>query len=306
MENIKLFLQAVIILFAAPILPGIINRVKAFFGGRQGRNIFQLYFDIYKLFNKGIVYSNTTTLIFRIAAPAMAALSCIAALIMPFGGQSGLLSFSGDFILIVYLLALSRFLLIISAMDTGSPFEGMGASREAQFAVFAEPVFFMSILTLSKITGESSVHGIFSKLSPVLWVENAPVLFLIVLSLFIVMLCETSRVPFDDPDTHLELTMIHEVMVLDNSGPDLGLIFYASAIKLWILGSFVSAIIMPRHSEIFWLDSLIYISGLAIVAISAGVVESVMARVRLLRVPQFLLAAFSVAIMAFVFQSLKG
>ncbi|MEW5951512.1 MAG: hydrogenase [Elusimicrobia bacterium] len=306
MENIKIFFQILVIFSLAPILPGIINRVKAKFAGRQGRSIFQLYFDLYKLINRGMVYPKVSGIIFKMAAPSVLAFTAASAVIMPFGGQSGLLSFSGDFLLIAYFLAFSRFLLILSAMDTSSAFEGMGASREAQFAVFAEPVFFMSMLTLSRITGETSVYGIFSKLSPDLWIQNAPVLSLITGSLFILLLCESSRVPFDDPDTHLELTMIHEVMILDNSGTDLAFMLYASYLKFWIYASFVSAIILPRHSDFFFSDSFIYMSGLFFTSVAAGVTESIMARVRLLRVPQFLLAAFSISVMAFVFQAVKG
>ncbi|GAB4029843.1 MAG: NADH-quinone oxidoreductase subunit H [Elusimicrobiota bacterium] len=305
MENLNLFFRVLLIIFTAPLLPGVINGIKAIFAGRQGRNVFQLYFDLYKMLNRGVVYPASVSSIFRLAPPAILAFTVVAAIIMPFGGNSGFLSFSGDFILLVYLLAAARFILILSAMDTGSAFEGMGASREAQFSVFSEPVLFMALITLSKITGETSMHGIFSKLTFELWAQNAPVLSLVTVSFFVLLLCEASRVPFDDPDTHLELTMVHEVMVLDNSGPDLAFIIYASSLKFWIYASFISAIILPRHAGFQIADFLFYFAGLLFASVMAGITESVMARVRLLRVPQFLLAAFSISVMAFVFQVVK-
>ncbi len=306
MENLRILFQILAMLALSPLLFGIINKVKAVFAGRQGRSVFKLYYDIYKLLNRGAVYSNSVTALFKIAPVAILSLTITAALIVPFGGQKGVISFPGDFIFFSYILAMSRFVLILSAMDTASSFEGMGASREAQFAVFSEPVFFMAMITLSKITGQISIYGIFSRLNPSLWVVNAPVLTLLVFSLFILMLCEAARVPFDDPETHLELTMIHEVMILDNSGPDLAYILYASSIKMWIFASFISSIILPRHSDIFWSDCLFYLAGIFLSAVAVAVTESVMARLRLLRVPHFLMAAFSVSVMAFVFQSFKG
>lgn len=304
-DIIKHFLQYAAALLLAPLLTGIINRVKAFFAGRQGQSVFQLYFDLAKLLDKSVVYSLTSTSFFRLMPLVSLAATLTVAAIIPFGAQSGLISFDGDLILAAYLLALSRFFMILAALDTGSAFEGMGASREAQFAVFAEPVFFMSLITLSRITGGVSLSGIFSSLTPGMWLEATPVLALVAVSLFAVLLAENSRVPFDDPNTHLELTMIHEVMVLDNSGPDLAFVLYSASLKFWILGSLVAALVFPRHSGLFLADSALFVAAMALVAAATGVIESVMARFRLLKVPYALFTAFSLSLMALVFQMVK-
>lgn len=295
-------IQYFLALVLAPLLPGIINRVKAFFGGRRGVPVFQLYLDLYKLAHKTPVYSRTTTWLFRAGPIAgLAAMLCALAL-SPFGGRPSFLSFEGDLILLVYLLGLARLAAVLAALDTGSSFEGMGASREIQFSVFAEPALFLALAALARGRG-LSLAGIFSNLTPAAWLTASPVLTLVTASLFIVFLAENSRVPVDDPDTHLELTMIHEVMVLDHSGPDLAFIFYGAALKLWALGALIACVILPRHSGSWLVDSGAFILAMFAIAAVVGVVESVTGRLRLLKVPYLLMTALTFSILALIFQA---
>jgi formate hydrogenlyase subunit 4 len=210
---------------------------------------------------------------------------------MPMGAFNAPISFTGDLILFAYLLALGRFFTTAAALDTGSPFEGMGAAREVTFACLAEPALFFAVLVLAKISNSLSLstmlHG------PLLgaWAVSGPPLLLVLAGLFIVLLAENARIPVDDPNTHLELTMIHEVMVLDHSGPLLGLIEYAAAMKLLVLGALVTRVAIPFESGRFVIDWIAFIAQMIGLAIAIGVVESVMARLRMKQVPNLLIAA---------------
>jgi formate hydrogenlyase subunit 4 len=283
----------------SPLLIGMINRVKAFFAGRRGTPLLQLYRDLAKLFRKGAVYSRTSTWILR-AGPA-AGLACIlaAAALTPFGGCA-LLGFDGDLILFSGLLALMRFSTVLAALDTGSSFEGMGASREMHFSVLAEPALLLGLTALAAGTGCLSLDSIYNRLGMELWLKAAPALVLTVLAFSVVFLTENARIPVDDPNTHLELTMIHEVMVLDHSGPDLAIIQYAAALKLWVLGSLIVGILAPLHSGMMWLDCLVSLGGLILLAVVVGVVESSMARLRLINVPRLLLGAIVFTVLALI------
>jgi len=293
--------QFILIILLSPFLFGVINRTKAFFAGRKGSSLFQLYYDIFKLFQKGAVYSTTTTWIF-VAGPIIS-LSAIltASALIPFAGHPSLVSFDGDLILFIYLLGLARFFTVLAALDTGSSFEGMGASREVQFAVFAEPALFLSLAALARITGTLSISDIFSNLTIHPLAMGEPVIFLVVGALFIIFLTENSRIPVDDPNTHLELTMIHEVMVLDHGGVDLGYIFYGAAIKFWILGTLLTGIFLGAHSKGWAWDYVMFIFGMMILAVIVGVVESVLARLRLIKVPHFLIVSLALAVLALAF-----
>lgn len=284
-----------LVLLAAPALPGIAGRTKAILTGRRGTPVLQLYYDLVRLWRKGAVYSTTSTVIFRLAPAGLVTCVVLAGSLLPLDGRQGLIGFAGDAVLFAYLLAMGRFLIVLAALDTGSSFEGMGASREVWFAAFAEPALFLGLIGLALASRSLSLTGMVGAgLSPA-WVGAAPSLVLIAASLFVVLLAETSRMPFDDPATHLELTMIHEVMVLDHSGPDLALILYASAAKLALLGSLVVGVLVPRSALPGSLSLVVLAAGLASVAVGVGVIESVMARLRLTRVPQVLVAAGALA-----------
>ena len=299
-------------LILSPLLQGIINRTKAFFAGRKGQPLLQTYYDLARLFQKTPVYSQTTSWIFRAGPLAGLASAITALLVLPIGGGAAMFNFTGDMIFLIYLLGVMRFFTVLAALDTGSAFEGMGASREVQFSVLAEPALLLSLLAMGEI-GEIalpagiqenlphlSLSGIYTSLSFSAWMHSGTVLLLAASALLIVLLTENSRIPVDDPTTHLELTMLHEVMVLDHSGPDLAMILYGAAIKLWIFSALLAGVLIPVRSGNFLLDGAATLGGIFLLAIGIGVIESSMARLRLLRIPQLLSGAGVLAILALV------
>lgn len=288
------------VLLLAPALPGLATRTRAFLTGRRGAPVFQLYYDLAKLVRKGTVYSSTTTVIFRLGAVLTTTTVLVAGLLIPLDGRHAMLSFTGDVIAFAALLGLGRFALVLAGMDTGSSFEGMGASREVTISTFAEPALLLCFGVLVVATGELSLGGMLGEPLGAVWTVTAPSLLLTAMALFILTLAETSRVPVDDPATHLELTMIHEVIVLDHSGPDLALILYGSAVKMALFGSLVVGLVLPRATLAPVVSVLLLLAGLLAVAIGVGVVESVMARLRMNRVPQFLVAASALAAFAVI------
>jgi formate hydrogenlyase subunit 4 len=274
-----------------PLFLGVINRTKAIFAGRTGQPLLQPYYDIVKLFRKGSVFSTTTTWIFR-AGPVVGVVTAgLAVLLVPLGHASAPLSFQGDLILLAYLFGLSRFFTASAALDTGSAFEGMGAAREVTFACLAEPALFLGLLVLARLAnGSLELAALLGdSLAPHWRTDGAP-LALVLLSWFIVLLAENCRIPFDDPNTHLELTMIHEVMVLDHSGPAFGMILYGAALKFFVFGALVVRLVLP-FTDAPLLDWPIFLLGLLGLSVAVGVVESTMARLRLTHVPVLLVAA---------------
>ncbi len=292
-------LPIALMLILSPLLAGVINRVKAIIAGRRGQPLLQAYFDLWKLAHKGAAISRTTSFLFA-AGPAIGAGAAVAAaLLMPCGSIPALIAFPGDAILFVYLFGLARFFTILAALDTGSAFEGMGASREAAFSALAEPALLLSLAALARESGSASLSGIFGPSGATLWSASGPALLLAIAALFVVLLAENSRIPVDDPTTHLELTMIHEVMVLDHGGPDFALITWAGSIKLWLFGALIVGIVMPAGSSPA-AALLLQAAGLLCVAVAVGLVESTMARLRLVRVPQLLIAAGALALLSLV------
>ena len=287
-------------LLFAPMIPGIINRTKAFFAGRQGPPVLQLYYDLFKLLRKGIVYSRTTGWVFR-AAPVVTLTASIGVLMLlpATGAAPALISFPGDLILFAYLFGVARFFTVTAALDTGSSFEGMGASREVQFAALAEPAFLIALAALACLSHKISMSGIFSELA-VNSFSNLPVLLLVATTILLVLLTENCRIPVDDPNTHLELTMIHEVMILDNSGPDLAYILYGSALKLWAFGTVLISIVIPFKTGNYFCDSAAFLAGIFLLAVLVGMVESAMARFRLDKVPKMLITAAALSIIALI------
>jgi len=286
-----ILIHCVLIALMPPLLLGVINRTKATFAGRTGAPLLQPYYDIFRLLRKGSVFSRSTTWLFRAGPIVNLAATLAAALLIPLGNHFTPLSFNGDMILFVYLLALGRFFTATAALDTGSSFEGMGAAREVTFSCLAEPVICIALLVLSRLSGSLSLSGMLTYTSTSLWINSGAALLLLVAGLFFVLLSENCRIPFDDPNTHLELTMIHEVMVLDHSGPAFGMILYGAALKLFILGALFMQILLPLRASSPLLDWLIFILSMLLLAVIIGVVESGMARYRLVRLRQMLLAA---------------
>jgi len=278
-------------LIMPPLLLGVIGKTKALVAGRVGPPVLQLYYDLAKLARKGSVFSTTTTWVFRAGPVVGLATALVAMLVVPLGNHGAPIAFAGDLVLFAYLFGLGRFFTVSAALDTGSSFEGMGGAREATFACLAEPALFLGLLVLVRRSASLSLT---TMLGPALrseWAAADASLVLVVVSMVIVLLAENSRIPVDDPNTHLELTMIHEVMVLDHSGPGLGMILYGAALKLFLLGALVVRIAIPFTTGSPWADWGIFAGGMIVLAIVIGVVESVMARLRLLQVPSLLVAA---------------
>ncbi|MHB1037440.1 MAG: respiratory chain complex I subunit 1 family protein [Pirellulales bacterium] len=285
----------------APLVLGIVNRTKAFFAGRRGAPLLQTYYDLAKLLRKGAVYSRTTSWVF-VAGPAIGLASVVTALLLvPLGGVPGLVSFSGDLLLFAYLLGLMRFFTVLAALDTGSAFEGMGASREVFFSALAEPALLVGLAAMAVQAHDLSLSALYAAVNlQAIFTQTGPSLMLVAAAILVVFLTENARIPIDDPNTHLELTMIHEVMVLDHGGPDFAFIQYAAALKLWVLGALVVGIIVPVRSGLWVVDLAAGVAGMGVLAVGVGVVESSMARLRLTRVPQFLIAASVLSILALV------
>ncbi|MGA2445318.1 MAG: NADH-quinone oxidoreductase subunit H [Opitutaceae bacterium] len=297
--NTASFIPPLLALALSPLLPGLINRTKAFFAGRRGPPLLQTYFDLWKLLHKGAVYSRTTTWVFRAGPMVGLAGVLAAALLMPLGGVPALIAFPADFLLFAGLLALARFATVVAALDTGSSFEGMGASREVFFSALAEPALLVALAALARQAGSLSLSTMLGLASGAPAWRVAPALALVVIALVIVLLAENARIPVDDPDTHLELTMIHEVMVLDHGGPDLAFILYGAALKLWLFTALVVGVVLPATGPAWW--SLLLTAGAMLGgAVIVGVIESIMARLRLVIVPQLLVGAGALAATAFL------
>jgi formate hydrogenlyase subunit 4 len=284
--------HVLVVLTLPPLLVGVIAKTKAFFAGRVGPPVLQPYYDLVKLFRKGSVFSTTTTWVFRAGPVVGLVTAVIALLLLPLANPSAPIpSFTGDLILLVYLLGLGRFFTASAALDTGSAFEGMGAAREVTFACLAEPALFLGLLVLARLSGSIQLSNMLGSSVASHWPTAGASLALVLLSWFIVLLAENSRIPFDDPNTHLELTMIHEVMVLDHSGPALGMILYGAALKLFFFSALVVHLAFPLTTGVPWLDWAAFIGGMLLVAVAIGIVESNMARLRMTHVPILLVAA---------------
>jgi formate hydrogenlyase subunit 4 len=299
MTTLASLIHVVLAFLLAPLLLGVINRTKAVFAGRRGQPLLQAYYDLWKLLQKGAVYSGTTTWVFQ-AGPVVGLASIVTALLVtPMGGVPGLLEFPGDFLLFAYVLGLMRFLTIVAALDTGSSFEGMGASREAFYSALAEPALVLGLAAMATQSHSLSLSAMYAVVTPGAMASSAgPTLMLVAAGLLIVFLAENARIPIDDPNTHLELTMIHEVMVLDHGGPDFAMIQYAAALKLWVLGALLVGIVVPIRSPWLMVDLAAGVSGMFALAVVVGMIESTIARLRLVRVPQFLVAASVLSILA--------
>jgi formate hydrogenlyase subunit 4 len=280
-----------LILALPPLLLGVVNKTKASFAGRVGPPLFQLYYDLAKLLRKGTVLSRTTTWVF-LAGPAVGLVTTLlAALVLPLAGHASPIAFDGDFIWFAYILGLGRFFTIAAALDTGSSFEGMGGAREATFSCLAEPALFFGLLVLVRASGSYSLSHMLGPVVAATWSSAGAALAAVLVSWLIVLLAENCRIPFDDPNTHLELTMIHEVMVLDHSGPSLALILYGAAMKFFVFAALVLGVATPFGNLDPWLGWGVFVAAALLLAVAVGIVESVMARLRLTQVPSLLVAA---------------
>ena len=290
-------LSLILILVTALFFSGIIARTKSILAGYKGPGVLQPIHDYIRLFRKGTVYSRTTGPVFRIAPTIYFSAVLFSALLIPFGNSKGLLSFEGDFVVFAYLLAVGKFFMILMALDTGSSFEGMGAGREALFSLLAEPAFFVLTGSFALLTGYTSFYDIYAAFH-----FTGPVSYaLAVLAGFVLMMIvaiENSRMPIDDPKTHLELTMVHEVMILDNSGFDLGLIMSAATLKFAVYGALIANLFM-NHSLPYYILLPVFIIIQVLLAVIIGCIESFGVRFRMNHNAQFVFTLSSVSLLIF-------
>lgn len=290
--------QIILILLTAMLFPGIISRVKARLVGRKGPGLLLPYSQVSRLLRKGSVYSRTTGFLFGFAPLLNLSVILVAILFLPLGGTKGLLSFTGDFVFVAYLFALGRFFMVLAAMDTGSGFEGMGANREALYGMLVEPAFFLIIATLALLTGCTSFYDLFDTFHNAGLINNA-IALLMAYVLIWVSAVENSRLPVDDPKTHLELTMVHEVMILDHSGFDLALIQIANALRFVFFGILITNLMIPSGSP-----ALIFIPAYVVIQIIyaslVGGLETFRARNKIAKNPQWIITLSAIGILIFL------
>ncbi|MGE3062320.1 MAG: respiratory chain complex I subunit 1 family protein [bacterium] len=289
----NIFTTLIMILVMPFLFAGIINRVKSLWAGRKGPSVFQPMLDCIKLFKKREMISETVSFMFSVGPVFYVSSVLTAVLFVPYGFNKSILSFEGDFLFFAYIMTIGNFFMLLSALDTGSSFEGMGASREASFALFIEPSLFIILSSFIYLSGNTSISKMISTLN----FTNSYTIVASLLSIaafFVMILSEGKRVPVDDPNTHLELTMIHEVMVLDHSGPSLALINYATYLKMTIFTALISSVIFMESGVLFALGGFIAVSIVS--AIIVGTIESIMARLKMIYVSQFLLLVFGIAL----------
>ena len=290
-----------IALLLAPVLPGVILKVKALFAGKTGPPLLIRWYTLIKLLRKGSVYSDSTGFVFRLGPVAGCATALLALLFFPFAGLPPLLSFTGDIIVVLYALGLGRFCTVLAALDTASPFEGMGAAREVFFASLAEIGLFVVLILFHRMGGGLSLAGWFAGPQAIsLAGTQGALLLLVVVALFLLLLAENSRVPVDDPATHLELTMIHEVMILDHSGPDLALIEFGAHCRLLFSACLVASLLRPTLAAGPLANGLVFVGLLVLVYAAVGVTESITARLRMPLVPKFILTSFALVFFAII------
>ena len=304
-------LQVLVLVGAAPLLRGVVGRIKARIQNRRGASVFRPYADLRKLFGKEDLVPATASPLFRLCPVILFAATLAAAAFVPALHASALLGNTGDFILLVYLLALARFFLVLGAMDGGSSFGGMGASREALVSTLAEAPLLLGLVAVSIVAHSTSVASIVRWTIARHLFQLSPVHALAFVALALVAIAETGRVPVDNPTTHLELTMIHEAMVLEYSGPSLALIEWANAIKLNLMLALLIALFAPwgiapgASLSALAVAAVAYVLKMALLAISLAVLESGVAKLRMYLVPDFLGVACALSILAVVFTALK-
>lgn len=302
--------QALLLVAIAPLVRGVIARLKARIQNRCGASVWRPYADLVKLFRKENLVPPSASVVFRFAPTIVFAATVVAAAFVPVLNSSALLGAQGDFILFVYLLALSRFFLSLGAMDGGSSFGGMGASREALVSALAEVPLLLGLVAVAILARTATLAGIVQWTVRQDFTQISAVHVLAFAALALVAIAETGRIPVDNPTTHLELTMIHEAMVLEYSGPSLALIEWASAVKLSVLLALLSGVFAPWgiagsvSGAALALGTVAFLSKVFVLALAIAVVESSIAKLRMYLVPDFLGVASALAILAVVFTAL--
>jgi formate hydrogenlyase subunit 4 len=305
-------LQLLLLLVSAPLISGIIGKTKARFQNRRGAGILQPYFDLAKLMRKEVVVSSVASWVFRSTPYLVFASTLVIALLVPTMVVPVPLDWAGDIITVIYLFALGRFFVALVGLDTGSAFGGLGASREMSIASIIEPAMMLAIFTAAVTAGSTNLSVIVGTLSATPASMLNPAHLLAFSGLFIVTMAETGRIPVDNPDTHLELTMIHEAMILEYSGRYLAFIEWSSQMKLAIFLALLSNMFFPvgmATTMAPWALCVGCAAFFAKVIVLAGivaVVESTNAKLRLFRVPELLMVAFILSLLALILYFIVG
>ncbi len=302
--------QVLLLILLAPLVRGAIARLKARIQNRRGASVWRPYSDLFKLFRKEDLVPASASFVFRLAPIVLFATTLVVAAFVPLLYGSALMGVTGDFVLLVYLLALGRFFLMLGAMDGGSSFGGMGASREALVSTLAEAPFLLALMSVAIAAHTGTITGIVQWTVGQNFFQFSAVYALAFVALALVAIAETGRIPVDNPTTHLELTMIHEAMVLEYSGPSLALIEWASAIKLTVIMTLLIALFVPWGmatsitAAAIAIAALVVLLKMAALALILALMESSVAKLRMYLVPDFLGVASALAILAVVFTAL--
>jgi formate hydrogenlyase subunit 4 len=305
-QILQVLFQVVLVLTLAPLVTGLNRLLKARVQTRQGPGLFQPYRDIYKLLRKGMVIPDTASWIFTATPFVLFVTTLLASLLIPTISASAPLSLFGGVLAVVYLLALGRFFLALGGLDTGGSFGGLGSSREMTISAIAEPALMLAVFTVAIGAGSTNLSIVAQSGLGQSWRFFAPSQMLAFAALFIVLIAETGRIPVDNPATHLELTMIHEAMILEYSGPYLALIEWAAAIKQLVLMTILVNVFFPFGLSTDWsawtfMFSLpVFILKLLLLAVVVAIVEVSNAKMRLFRVPELLAIAFVMGVLALV------
>jgi len=299
-----IILQAVLVLLLAPLVSGFIKKLKAHLQMRRGASICQPLFDMTKLLRKDMVISEHASWIFRITPYVVFLTTLSVGLLVPLVSIHVPLSFMGGVLAVIYLLALGRFFMALAGLDTGSAFGGMGSSREMTISAIAEPAMMLAIFTVAITAGSTNLSQMVLVGQESGWKFPDPSHTLAFAALFIVLLAETGRIPVDNPATHLELTMIHEAMVLEYSGPYLALMEWAASIKQFVLMTLLINVFFPFGLGTDWEISsiapslMLFTVKLLVLSGLVALVETTNAKLRLFRVPDLLAIAFVLAALA--------
>ncbi len=305
LHNLALAGAHLLALLLLPIVMlGLVNRVKSIWAGRRGPRVLQPWHDMRRLLRKRPVYSSVSTEIFRLGPVVAVATGLVAGMLAPLLGAASPLAFANDFVVFAYVLALGRVFLMLAALDVGSAFEGMGAAREATYGALIEPALFLILGTLVMATGGASFAALLT------WGDLGPfalaIKALCFVALMVLLQIEAARIPVDDPMTHLELTMIHEVMVLDHSGPDLAMLQYAAGLKLTICAALIATLCNPvSWATQPWLAAGVALGLTLAVAVLVGTIESLIARLRMRTIPAYTGVATLAGLAALILVTLR-
>jgi formate hydrogenlyase subunit 4 len=302
-----IIIQLIVILLLAPLVNGIIKKIKALTQKRRGAPLLQMYYDLFKLLKKSAVVSETSSWIFKATPYIVFTSTLVAALLVPITTMLLPVGFPGDIILMVYLLALGRFFMGLAALDTGGTFGGMGASREAMISSLIEPSLLVAVFTVGLAAHSTSASSMMAVMTTIGSPLTHPVYMMTFLAMMIILIAETARIPVDDPATHLELTMVHEAMILEYSGRHLALMELGAAVKQLLFMTLIVNIFLPHDQLIaiggagaIVLSLWIYFLKIILVAVLIAFAEVSTVKLRLFSIPNLAALSFILSFLGFL------